>query len=111
MVSDIREWVAGAGAGRFWRTLQSRGILGGGYAIAALLTGVAILLAASPPSQGPLGPTSELILTVLGFNLVLILALTLVVALRFGELLDQARGCSCDSSPCSRWPPWRRPWW
>jgi two-component system nitrogen regulation sensor histidine kinase NtrY len=88
MVSDIREWVAGAGAGRFWRTLQSRGILGGGYAIAALLTGVAILLAASPPSQGPLGPTSELILTVLGFNLVLILALTLVVALRFGELLD-----------------------
>ncbi len=88
MVSDVREWIAGAGAERIWRTLQSRGVLGGGYAIAALLTGVAILLAASPPSQGPLGPTSELILTVLGFNLVLILALTLVVALRFGELLD-----------------------
>ncbi len=88
MVSDIREWVAGTGAKRVWRTLQSRAVLGAGYGVATLLTGVAILLAASPPSKGPLGPASELILAVLGFNLVLILGLTLVVALRFGELLD-----------------------
>ena len=62
-------------------------MLGAGYAVAALLTGVAILLAASPSVAGAAWP-SQLILTVLGLNLVLILALTLVVALRFGELLD-----------------------
>ena len=36
----------------------------------------------------PLGPTSDLILTVLGFNLILILALTLVVFMRFAALFD-----------------------
>src|SRR5258706_697381 len=102
MAFAVREWVAslrfeGAGAARVWQTLQSRTVLGVGYGIAALLTGVAILLAASPPSTGPLGPTSELILTVLGFNLVLILALTTVVALRFIALWE-AR----DRDPRSR---------
>ncbi|WP_293377989.1 PAS domain-containing sensor histidine kinase [Phenylobacterium sp.] len=71
-----------------WQALQSRVLLGCGYGLAALLTGVAILLAASPPSTGPLGPASDLILTVLGFNLVLIAALTLVVFLRFAALLE-----------------------
>ncbi|HEY2357259.1 MAG TPA: PAS domain-containing sensor histidine kinase [Phenylobacterium sp.] len=91
MAFSVREWLAAAGAGRIWRALQSRVVLGCGYGLAALLTGVAILLAASPPSTGPLGPASKLILTVLGFNLVLILALTLVVFLRFAVLLE-ARG-------------------
>ena len=68
--------------------LQSRVVLGCGYGLAAALTGLAILLAASPPSTGPLGPASQLILTVLGLNLVLILALTVVVALRIAALLD-----------------------
>ncbi|MFI4964797.1 MAG: ATP-binding protein [Caulobacterales bacterium] len=77
--------------------MQSRGVLGVGYGIAAVLTGLAILLAASPPSTGPLGPASQLILTVLGFNLILILALTLVVIRRFWALLD-AR----DSDPGAR---------
>src|SRR6185312_6763992 len=88
MALEVREWMAGAGAGRVWRAMQSRGVLGVGYGVAAVLTAVAILLAASPPSTGPLGPASQLILTVLGFNLVLILALTLVVIRRFWALLD-----------------------
>ena len=73
---------------RLSQALQSRVVLGAGYGVAATLTTLAILLAASPPPTGPLGPTSELILTVLGFNLVLILALTTVVALRFLALLN-----------------------
>jgi len=39
-------------AGRIWRALQSRYVLGGGYVLALLLTGVAILLAASPRPAG-----------------------------------------------------------
>jgi len=88
MALDFRQAIASASEWRVWRALQSRSVLGVGYGVAALLTGVAILLAASPPSTGPLGPTSDLILTVLGFNLVLILALTLIVFLRLGILLD-----------------------
>jgi len=80
--------VTGAGAVRLWQALQSRVVLGVGYGVAATLTGLAILLAASPPATGPLGPVSEMILTVLGFNLVLILALTTIVALRFVALLN-----------------------
>jgi two-component system nitrogen regulation sensor histidine kinase NtrY len=75
--------MAGARWARVAAAMQSRVVLGAGYGVAALLTGVAILLAASPPSTGPLKPASELILTVLGFNLVLILALILVMALRY----------------------------
>ena len=79
-------------------------MLGCGYGLAAALTGLAILLAASPPSTGPLGPASELILTVLGFNLVLILALTLVVFLRRlpfcsrRAVVTPALGCRSDLS-------------
>ncbi len=54
-----------------------------GFILAAALTGFAILLAASPPQTGPLGPASQVILTVLGLNLVLILGLALVIGLRF----------------------------
>ncbi len=54
-----------------------------GFALAALLTFFAILLAASPPQAGPLGRASAIILTVLGFNLALIFGLALVIGLRF----------------------------
>ena len=87
-MSWLLQQLTGAGATRMWQVLQSRVVLGVGYGVAAGLTGLAILLAASPPATGPLGPASELILTVLGFNLVLILALTTVVALRFVALLN-----------------------
>ena len=88
MVLLSQQAMSGARAARLWKALQSRVVLGCGYGVAVALTGIAILLAASPPEQGPLGPASQLILTVLGFNLVLILALTAVVALRFAALLE-----------------------
>ena len=74
-------------AARLWRALQSRYLLGGGYAIAAFLAAVAILLAASPPETGPLAPASKNILVILGLNLVLILALAAQVGLRVAILL------------------------
>ncbi|RAK68906.1 sensor histidine kinase [Phenylobacterium kunshanense] len=72
---------------RIRSALQSRVVLGVGYGVAAGLTGLAILLAASPPETGPLGPASQLILTLLGLNLILILGLMTVVGLRVFELL------------------------
>ena len=80
--------------GRIRNALQSRVVLGVGYGVAAALTGLAILLAASPPEKGPLGPASQLILTVLGLNLVLILGLIAAVSLR---LLDLLRARSTDA--------------
>ena len=74
--------------GRLWRALQSRFVLGGGYALAVTLTGVAILLAASPPETGPLIPASRNILVILGLNLALIVALAGMVCLRLMVLLD-----------------------
>ncbi len=88
MAFAVREWAHGSRAARLWRALQSRAVLGVGYGVAALLTGVAILLAASPPTQGPLRPASDLILTVLGFNLILILGLILAVALGYVALWE-----------------------
>src|ERR1700740_2418611 len=73
---------------RVWRGLQSRLVLGAGYSLAVALTAISIMLAASPPASGPIGPASQLILTVLGFNLVLILALSAVVALQFVGLVN-----------------------
>ncbi|MBR7619934.1 PAS domain-containing sensor histidine kinase [Phenylobacterium sp. 20VBR1] len=77
-----------APAARLWRAIQSRYVLGGGYALALLLTGVAILLAASPPETGPLAPASKNILAILGFNLVLILCLAGIMGARLVALLD-----------------------
>ncbi|WP_421935557.1 ATP-binding protein [Phenylobacterium sp.] len=79
---------------RIRNALQSRLVLGVGYGIAAALTGLAILLASSPPEQGPLGPASGVILWVLGVNLLLILGLITSVALR---LLDLIRARSHDA--------------
>jgi two-component system nitrogen regulation sensor histidine kinase NtrY len=67
-------------------TLRSRYLLGGGFTLAAALTAFAIFLAASPPETGPLGPASTLILTLLGFNLVLIVGLALLIGARFMAL-------------------------
>ena len=79
---------------RVWRLAQSRYLLGGGYAVAALLATVAILLAASPPQEGPLTPASEHILAVLGLNLILILGLAALVGMR---LLAVTRARSDDA--------------
>lgn len=89
MASLVQERSLRPSAGvRLWRALNSRYVLGGGYAVAVLLTGLAIFLAASPPQAGPLTPASTMILTVLGFNLALILALAGLVAVRFLALFD-----------------------
>jgi two-component system nitrogen regulation sensor histidine kinase NtrY len=76
------------GVQRIWRVLQSRVVLGAGYGLAVALTAISIMLAASPPASGPLGPASQLILTVLGFNLALILALAGVVTVQFAGLAN-----------------------
>ncbi|WP_293906123.1 PAS domain-containing sensor histidine kinase [Phenylobacterium sp.] len=73
---------------RVRNSLRSRVVLGVGYGVAAGLTGLAILLAASPPAEGPLGPISRIILTVLGLNLILILALMTAVGLRIVALMN-----------------------
>ena len=72
--------------GRIWTMLQSRLVLGIGYGVAAALTSLAIVLAAYPPTEGPVGPISRVILAVLVLNMVLILGLMTVMALRIVAL-------------------------
>ena len=62
-------------------------VMGAGYVLAALLTVIAVLMASSPPATGALGPASRIILTLLGVNLVLILALAAAVGWRLLKLL------------------------
>ncbi|WP_309092813.1 HAMP domain-containing protein, partial [Phenylobacterium sp.] len=69
------------------RSLQSKVVLGIGYGVAVGLTALAIVLAAAPPQTGPLGPASQLILTLLGLNLVIILLLMTAVGLRIADLM------------------------
>lgn len=65
--------------GRVWPLAATRTALGGVYLTAVVLTGLAILLAASPPQSGPLAPASLNILWILGINLILILWLVAAV--------------------------------
>ena len=69
-------------------TLQSRLVLGVSFGIASALTVLAIILAAFPPTVGPLGPPGATILTLLWLNMALILLLLASVALRIVELLE-----------------------
>jgi two-component system, NtrC family, nitrogen regulation sensor histidine kinase NtrY len=78
--------------GMTWRErLRSRSWLGMGYALAALLTAVAVWMASSAPVTGPVGPRSQAILIVLGLNLVLIIALASAVGWRFFRLIVAQR--------------------
>ncbi len=77
-----------------WRRLiESRYVVGGGYAVAALLTITGALLVSSPPAAGPIGPAVQAMLVVLGLNLVLILGLATLVGRQVYR---------------SAWPPSRR---
>ena len=67
---------------------QSGLVMGVGYALAATLTGVAVIIGSSPAITGPLGPASRPVLSILAVNLVLILALTALMAWRVLRLLD-----------------------
>ncbi|ALL13446.1 sensor histidine kinase NtrY-like [Caulobacter henricii] len=75
---------------RSWwsEVLRSRSVLGGAYALAVILTVTGVALVSSPPKSGPISPASTAILVVLGFNLVLILAIATVVGLRLFEMID-----------------------
>ena len=53
--------------------------LGLGYALACILTVVAVSLASSAPGEGPIGPASRAVLALLIVNLLLILALVSAV--------------------------------
>ncbi|MBP7704430.1 MAG: PAS domain-containing sensor histidine kinase [Caulobacter sp.] len=71
-----------------WRRIvESRYLLGGGYALAVILTITGALLASRPPEVGPIGADVKVMLALLGFNLVLILALAFLVALQVLRLL------------------------
>ncbi len=73
-----------------WRRLiESRYVVGGGYAVAALLTITGALLVSSPPAVGPIGPAVQAMLVVLGLNLILILGLATLVGMRVTRLLRE----------------------
>ncbi len=73
----------------WWRELlRSRFTLGGAYGLAIALTATAVFLASSPPSTGPIGPATTVILVVLGFNLALILSSPGIVGWRLLDLVD-----------------------
>ena len=67
--------------------IESRYVVGGGYAIAALLTITGALLVSSPPAAGPIGPAVQAMLVVLGLNLFLILGLATLVGRQVYRLL------------------------
>ncbi|MBC7668737.1 ATP-binding protein [Caulobacter sp. DWR2-3-1b2] len=73
----------------WWRELlRSRFTLGGAYGLAVALTATAVGLASSPPTTGPIGPATTVILAVLGFNLALILCVAGIVGWRLLDLVD-----------------------
>src|ERR1700761_549035 len=75
-----------------WRArMTSRYGLGAGYAIAAIVTAVAVWMASSAPVTGPVGPASHTILAILSLNLVLIGALAALAGWRVFQLVA-ARG-------------------
>ncbi|MEI9963729.1 MAG: PAS domain-containing sensor histidine kinase, partial [Caulobacteraceae bacterium] len=81
---------------RVWRTwrgrLDSKFLLGFGYALAALLTAISIYFSSRAPESGPIGPASRTIIIVAAANLVLILALAAQVGWSVVSLIaDQSR--------------------
>src|ERR1700678_1860816 len=81
-ISPPPRWLA-----RLRGRLTSRWSLGGAYALACLLTGVAVWMASSAPLAGLAERRSLIILTLLGVNLVIILALVASVSWRFLRLV------------------------
>jgi two-component system nitrogen regulation sensor histidine kinase NtrY len=67
--------------------LESRPVIWTGFGISAALTAAAIGLGSSPSLSGPLGPASPLVLTLLGINLALILALGGLIGWRVLRLI------------------------
>ncbi|HEY3796908.1 MAG TPA: PAS domain-containing sensor histidine kinase [Caulobacteraceae bacterium] len=60
--------------------LESRAVIGSGYALSLALTAAAVGLGASPTLTGPLGPASPLVLTLLWTNFGLLVVLAALIA-------------------------------
>lgn len=65
---------------------RGRVLFGAIYALAAMVTGLAIWLVASAPAAGPITPASVVLLWILGLNLLAILALAAAMAWRVVRL-------------------------
>ena len=77
---------------RRWGLIASNSRLVAGYALSASLTAIAVWMASSAPINGPIGPPSRTILTLLSLNLVLIVGLAAAVGWRvFQLIIDQRR--------------------
>jgi len=64
------------------RALDSRLVMGGGYALASALTAISVTLGSSPMLSGPLGPANPMVLTLLGVALVVIAGLAAAMGWR-----------------------------
>ena len=75
-----------------WRELLgSRLVMGGGYALAALLTAASVVLGSSPTLVGPLGPASPLVLGFMAVGFVLLAALAAMLGFRVLRLIGARR--------------------
>ena len=63
-------------------------LMGGAYALAAILTAASVGLGSSPALIGPLGPASPLVLVLMGLGFVLIIGLAAVLGWRLLRLLS-----------------------
>ncbi len=83
----------GASLGQGWLDkAETRPFLVGGLVISVCLVAAAFGLGSSPSLAGPLGPASPLVLTLLGVNFVLIVALGALVAWRVVRLASEQTG-------------------
>ena len=94
MESDAAlSYPSGRTIGRGWLSgRESRPLLWTGYTLAAVLPVAAVILGSSPSLSGPLGPASPLVLSLLGVNFLLILALGVVVGRRVLQLAGRQTG-------------------
>ncbi len=74
--------------GGLTRTLGSRLVMGGCFALATVLTAVSVTLGSSPTLSGALGPASPVVLTLLVIGFVLILTLAALLAWRLFGLVS-----------------------
>ena len=85
--SPVQPTASAGFATRLKKGLALRGLIAGAYAIACLMTAVAVWMASSAPAAGLAGRRSSTILIILGVNLVLITALIASVGWKFFSLI------------------------
>src|ERR1700729_3553982 len=94
MESDAAlSYPTGPSLGRGWLSgLESRPLLVAGCVISAILTAAAVALGSTPSWSGPLGPASPLVLTLVGINFGLIVALGVLIGRRLLHLAGRQTG-------------------